>query len=161
MTEMHEAVSAAKNLAKQFRGVLQVAEVLEGIGNLENLRREAEEAARKAILERNEAQFQLRKAGDELKEATATVQKARENALATIEQTKASVKNIMDVADEEAAERKIEVEQAAKAAEAATELNREAHRKSVKAWGDKAAAARAEFDEIEAQLAALRERIGK
>ncbi len=161
MTEMHEAVAAVKNLAKQFRGVLQVADVLEDIGSLENLRREAEEATRKAILERNEAQFQTKKAGDELKEALVAVKKARADALATIEQAKASVKNIVDVADEEATERKTEVEKVAQAAEAAAEINREAHRKSVKMWGGRADAARAEFDEIEAQLAALRERIGK
>ncbi len=161
MTELHEAVVAAKGLAKQFQGVLKVVEVLEGVGNLENLRREAEEAARKAILERNEAQFQTKKAGDELKEATATVQKARADALATIKQTKASVKNTMDIASFAAAERKTEVEKVAKAAEAAVEAFKTGHKVSVKLWADKSAAARAEFEEIEAQLAALRERIGK
>ncbi len=161
MTEMHEAVAAVKNLAKQFRGVLQVADVLEDIGALENVRREAEEATAKAVLKRNDMQLQVKQVGDELEEALEAVEKARADALATIEQAKASVRNIMDVADEEAAERKTEVEKVAKAAEAAAEAFRTGHRVSVKLWADKSAAARAEFEEIEAQLAALRERIGK
>ncbi len=41
MTEMHEAVAAVKNLAKQFRGVVQVADVLEDSGGLENVRGDA------------------------------------------------------------------------------------------------------------------------
>lgn len=56
MTSINQAAEAASNLAKAYKSVLDIAEVLEHIGNLENRQKEAERNKEQAELAEKQAQ---------------------------------------------------------------------------------------------------------
>ena len=115
MIGIKQAVSHAKNLEKQFRGVLEIAKVLEEFGNLEHAIESAKETMAqaknemalamsdkgKALAERDNAREQVELArGD----ASSIITNAKEKASAIVSDTKAEAEDIISIARSKADE---------------------------------------------------------
>ena len=159
MTELHEAVVAARSLANQFRGVLKVVEVLEGVGSLENICREAEEATAIARLKRNDMQLQAKQAGDKLEEVLAAIEDAEEEAQNVARASEKDREMTVARAGIKADQIVAEAEVKAQAVDKKTQEAEDAHAKVMDERAGEAAEARAEVNILKKELAALRERV--
>ena len=100
--DVKQAAAHAKNLAKQFRGVMEVAEVLETIGNLEQVWSEAVHRAEEARREAARAADEREKATEALVHAQDALEATEEAVARAIQNSETQAKEIIDNAKIEA-----------------------------------------------------------
>ena len=161
MTEIHEAVRDIKSLAKQYRSVLKVAEVLENIGNIENVRREAEAATEHARRNAVAAVENAKKQQAELAAVQMDAANIRESNKHLLVDARKHRQTLLLNAGKEAEQIVSEAQSRAKAIDKKLREVEQAHAKVMGDYAIKADAAQAKLDEIEVELAAVRERIGQ
>lgn len=160
MVDVNQAAAHAKNLGKQFRGVMEVAEVLEEIGNLENAQAEAEknthtarEAIAKAVDEREQAV-------DALVHAQEKVQVARDEAARVTQAAETEASEAVSSAGIRIAAMVAEGQKQVDTLKRTTAAAEVAHEAFMGRIITEEKAAQQELDKVRAQLDALLKRIG-
>ena len=82
-----EAADNAKSLARLLKGVIQVGEILEGIGSLDLLEKETRARADKVMAEAAKAEQQLLEVNRQLADASAALETAESKLAATRSQS--------------------------------------------------------------------------
>jgi hypothetical protein len=109
MSDIANAAEAAKNLAHQFRSIIQIGDMLESVGNIEQHAEEVTRQRDQAVVDRDAAVLELETAhqnlddanqlvADALARATATENTANERAAQIVEDGRVEGRRLIDAA---------------------------------------------------------------
>lgn len=103
MSEAREVAAHARNLGKQYRSVLEIVAFLDEIGNLEQVRADAERDAQNARANMDAAVVHARDVGVALVSAEATLKHARSEAENVAKRAEISARAVLEKAEKKAA----------------------------------------------------------
>jgi len=102
MTTVKQAAEKAINLGKQLQAIIDVGEVLDQIGNLEEAKREASDLKKKAETDHFEAASALKILRDKVHDAEHYLQQTKNEAVKTLDDVNIARDNLFATAKEEA-----------------------------------------------------------
>lgn len=99
MSDIKEAMADTKNLAKQFRSVLQVAAALDAVGSLEQVTEERGKAAQESREDALEAEGDLVRVSEELEATQEELNVAKFKATQLVAEAEQKAQELMDNAE--------------------------------------------------------------
>ncbi len=161
MTDVNQAATHAKNLAKQFRGVMEVAEVLEEIGNLEQTRAEAGRRAIEAREEAARAADEREKAVKALVQVQGDLDVAKDTVALVIQSSETKAEEIIQKARAEASAKMAMAERTATGFSNQMERDCATHENLIEGLIEEEAKVSAQLAETKEELEKLLKRIGQ
>ncbi len=101
MTTVKQAAEKAMNLGKQLQAIIDVGEVLDQIGNLEEAKQEAADLKKKAEADRFDAEVALKELNGEVAETNAYIKRTKAEAVKILADTNVARERILGTAREE------------------------------------------------------------
>ena len=158
MTTLNQAVETVKSFAKQHKAVLQVAEVLEELVDLENARKEAVDKIEKAQVAEERMQKRLYDVSIQVDAIEKEIVFNQEEADSILKKAKVDASNIISKALVTIKEKEDGALKLVRESKEKTEKQRVDHNRLVVEWKQKEDKLKASVEKLRSELKSLKER---